>query len=41
MKRGVDNVSKHRYDCRRNGLKEVCGDRIKWTSSGMTGKDKF
>ncbi len=28
VKRGVDNVSKRRYDRRRNGLKEVSGDRI-------------
>ncbi len=41
MKRGVDNVSKRRYDWRRNGLKEVSRDRIKWTNSGMIGKDKF
>ncbi len=41
VKRGADNVSKRRYDWRRNGLKEASGDRIKWTSSGMIGKDKF
>ncbi len=41
VKRGVDNVSKRRYDWRRNCLKEVSGYRIKWTSSGMIGKDKF
>ncbi len=41
VKRSVDNVSKCMYDWRRNSLKEVSGDRIKWTSSRMIGKDKF
>ncbi len=34
-------MSKRRYDRRRNGLKEVSGDRILRTSSGMIGKDEF
>ncbi len=34
----VNDVSECRKNCRRNGLKEMRWNRIKWTSSRMTGK---
>ncbi len=37
----VNNVSDCRYNCRRNGLKEMRWNRIKQTSSKITGKDEF
>ncbi len=41
MKGCVNDVSECRYNCRRNGLKEMIWNRIKRTSSRMTGKDAF
>ncbi len=41
MKGCVNDVSKCRYNCRRNGLKEMRWNRIKRISSRMTGKDEF
>ncbi len=37
----VNDVSECRNNCRRNGLKEMRWNRIKWKSSSMTGKDEF
>ncbi len=37
----VNDVSECRYNCRRNGLKEMRWNRIKRTGSRMTGKDAF
>ncbi len=37
----VNDESECRYNCRRNGLKEMRWNRIKRTSSRMTGKDAF
>ncbi len=41
MKGCVNDVSESRNDCRRNSLKEMRWNRIKRTSSRMTGKDEF
>ncbi len=41
MKGCVNDVSECRNNRTRNGLKEMRWNRIKRTSSGMTGKDEF
>ncbi len=41
MKGCVNNVSECRNNCRRNSLKEMRWNRIKRTSSRVTGKDEF
>ena len=41
MKGCVNDVSECRYNCRRNGLKEMRWNRIKRTSSRMIRKDEF
>ncbi len=41
MKGCVNDVSECRNNCRRNSLKEMRWNRIKQTSSRMTGKDGF
>ncbi len=41
MKGCVNDVSECRNNCRRNSLKEMRWNRIKRTSSRMTGKDEF
>ncbi len=41
MKGCVNNVSECRNNCRRNSLKEMRWNRVKRTSSRMTGKDEF
>ncbi len=37
----VNDVSECKNNCRRNSLKEMRWNRIKRTSSRMTGKDEF
>ncbi len=37
----VNNVSECRNNCSRNSLKEMRWNRVKRTSSRMTGKDEF
>ncbi len=41
MKGCVNDVSESKNNCRRNSLKEMRWNRIKRTSSRMTGKDEF
>ncbi len=41
MKRCVNDVSEYRYNCRRNGLKEMRWNRIKRTSSRIIRKDDY
>ncbi len=41
MKRYVNDVCECRYNCRRNGLKEMRWNRIKQRSSRIIRKDEF
>ncbi len=41
MKGCINDVSECKYNCRRNGLKEMRWNRIKRTSHRMTIKDEF